>query len=114
MAVFAKSTVPQFAVDIYQNEYLPEGGREVNAIVTVTATGGGTLGGRPSETPSLAWAPLIQQPDSTWSLIDKGSTNGTTVSDSGQRSPSTGTAPPWRLQAPRARSDPEPSRGGVS
>ena len=47
MPVFAKSNVPQFAVDIYQNEYLPEGGREVNAIVTVTATGGGTLGGLP-------------------------------------------------------------------
>ncbi|MFD4556314.1 hypothetical protein ACFWP5_18710 [Streptomyces sp. NPDC058469] len=47
MAVFSKSDVPQFAVDIYQNEYLPEGGHEVNAIVTVTATGGGTLGGRP-------------------------------------------------------------------
>ncbi|WP_405930619.1 vWA domain-containing protein [Streptomyces sp. NBC_00827] len=47
MAVFSKSNVPQFAVDIYQNEFLPEGGREVNAIVTVTATGGGTLGGRP-------------------------------------------------------------------
>ena len=47
MAVFSKSNVPQFAVDIYQNEYLPEGGREVNAIVTVTATGGGTLGGLP-------------------------------------------------------------------
>lgn len=47
MAVFSKSDVPQFAVDIYQNEYLPEGGREVNAIVTVTATGGGTLGGLP-------------------------------------------------------------------
>ncbi|WP_405995581.1 hypothetical protein [Streptomyces sp. NBC_00986] len=50
MAVFSKSDVPQFAVDIYQNEYLPEGGREVNAIVTVTAAGGGTLGGRPSAT----------------------------------------------------------------
>ncbi|MFF9237479.1 VWA domain-containing protein [Streptomyces sp. NPDC014801] len=45
MANFSKSTVPQFSVDVYQNEYLPEGGREVNAIVTVTATGGGTVGG---------------------------------------------------------------------
>ncbi|MFG3072506.1 VWA domain-containing protein [Streptomyces sp. NPDC048225] len=44
MANFSKSNVPQFAVDVYQNEYLPEGGREVNAIVTVTATGGGTVG----------------------------------------------------------------------
>ncbi|MFF9123235.1 VWA domain-containing protein [Streptomyces sp. NPDC014889] len=45
MANFSKSSVPQFSVDVYQNEYLPEGGREVNAIVTVTATGGGTIGG---------------------------------------------------------------------
>ncbi|MYT71334.1 MULTISPECIES: VWA domain-containing protein [unclassified Streptomyces] len=45
MANFSKPTVPQFAVEVYQNEYLPEGGREVNAIVTVTSTGGGTVGG---------------------------------------------------------------------
>ncbi|MFF3329481.1 VWA domain-containing protein [Streptomyces sp. NPDC002888] len=44
MANFSKSNVPQFSVDVYQNEYLPEGGREVNAIVTVTSTGGGTVG----------------------------------------------------------------------
>ncbi|MGV4981863.1 vWA domain-containing protein [Streptomyces sp. NPDC001709] len=44
MANFAKSHVPQFSMDVYQNEYLPEGGREVNSIVTVTATGGGTVG----------------------------------------------------------------------
>jgi von Willebrand factor type A C-terminal domain/von Willebrand factor type A domain len=47
MANFSKSNVPQFRVDVYQNEYLPEGGREVNAIVTVTSTGGGTTGGIP-------------------------------------------------------------------
>ncbi len=41
-----------FTVDVFQNEYLPEGAREVNAIVTVTApdsvpagTGGGPAGG---------------------------------------------------------------------
>lgn len=45
MANFSKSNVPQFSVDVYQNEFLPEGGREVNAIVTVTSTGGGTSGG---------------------------------------------------------------------
>ncbi|MFD5745750.1 VWA domain-containing protein [Streptomyces sp. NPDC127033] len=45
MANFSKSNVPQFSVDVYQNAYLPEGGREVNAIVTVTSTGGGTTGG---------------------------------------------------------------------
>ncbi|MBX7546796.1 VWA domain-containing protein [Streptomyces sp. NPDC004232] len=44
MANFSKSNVPQFSMDVYQNEYLPEGGREVNAIVTVTSTGGGTVG----------------------------------------------------------------------
>ncbi|MEU8761048.1 VWA domain-containing protein [Streptomyces sp. NPDC048659] len=42
MANFSKPTGPQFSVDVYQNEFLPEGGRDVNAIVTVTATGGGT------------------------------------------------------------------------
>ncbi len=42
MANLSKSNVPQFSVDVYQNEYLPEGGREVNAIATVTSTGGGT------------------------------------------------------------------------
>jgi hypothetical protein len=47
MANFSKSQVPQFSVEVYQNEYLPEGGREVNAIVTVTSTGGGTSGGAP-------------------------------------------------------------------
>ncbi|MDQ0943479.1 VWA domain-containing protein [Streptomyces sp. V1I1] len=47
MANFAKSQVPQFSVEVYQNEYLPEGGREVNAIVTVTSTGGGTSGRAP-------------------------------------------------------------------
>ncbi|MEV5879320.1 VWA domain-containing protein [Streptomyces sp. NPDC052101] len=44
MANFAKSHAPRFSMDVYQNEYLPEGGREVNAIATVTATGGGTVG----------------------------------------------------------------------
>jgi hypothetical protein len=47
MANFSKSNVPRFSVDVYQNEYLPEGGREVHAVVTVTSTGGGTSGGAP-------------------------------------------------------------------
>ncbi|MFE9723567.1 VWA domain-containing protein [Streptomyces sp. NPDC005794] len=47
MAVFSKSSVPQFTAEVYQNEFLPEGGRDVNAIVTVTSTGGGTTGGVP-------------------------------------------------------------------
>jgi hypothetical protein len=49
MANFSKSNVPQFSVDVYQNEFLPEGGREVHAIVTVTSTGGGTSGGTLTE-----------------------------------------------------------------
>ncbi|MCF3965104.1 vWA domain-containing protein [Streptomyces fuscigenes] len=48
MANFSKSNVPQFRVDVYQNEYLAEGAREVNAIVTVTSTGGGTTGKGPA------------------------------------------------------------------
>ncbi|WFB09547.1 VWA domain-containing protein [Streptomyces sp. LX-29] len=64
MTNFAKSNVPQFTVDVYQNEYLPEGGRDVNAIVTVTATGGGTTGGLPiptdgEHTPDAAVAIMI-------------------------------------------------------
>lgn len=45
MANFSKPPAPRFSVEVYQNEYLPEGGREVNAIVTVTSMGGGTVGG---------------------------------------------------------------------
>lgn len=47
MANFSKSNVPRFSADVYQNAYLPEGAQEVNAIVTVTSTGGGTTGGMP-------------------------------------------------------------------
>lgn len=47
MATLAKPNLPRFDVDVFQNEYLAAGAREVNAIVTVTATGGGTTGGRP-------------------------------------------------------------------
>ncbi|MEU0671695.1 VWA domain-containing protein [Streptomyces sp. NPDC006172] len=67
MANFSKSNVPQFSVDVYQNEYLPEGGREVNAIVTVSSTGGGTIGTAvsaphlysPGEGPSAAVAIMV-------------------------------------------------------
>jgi len=34
-----------FTLEVFQNEYLPEGGREVNAIVTVTAPAAGQAGG---------------------------------------------------------------------
>ncbi|MFJ7156768.1 VWA domain-containing protein [Streptomyces sp. NPDC101118] len=43
MANFAKPSAPRFDVEVYQNEYLPEGGRDVSAIVTVTSTGGGSV-----------------------------------------------------------------------
>lgn len=67
MANFSKSNVPQFSMDVYQNEYLPEGGREVNAIVTVSATGGGTVGSAvtaphlysPGQGPSAAVAIMV-------------------------------------------------------
>ncbi|MCB5183563.1 vWA domain-containing protein [Streptomyces antimicrobicus] len=42
MANFAKPSAPRFAVEVYQNEFLPAGGRDVHAIVTVTSTGGAT------------------------------------------------------------------------
>ncbi|KOV81311.1 von Willebrand factor A [Streptomyces sp. NRRL WC-3618] len=67
MANFSKSNVPQFSVDVYQNEYLPDGGREVSAIVTVTATGGGTVGAgvsaphlyTPGQSPDAAVAIMV-------------------------------------------------------
>jgi hypothetical protein len=34
---------PEFSAQVYQNEYLPESGREVDAVVTVTATGAASL-----------------------------------------------------------------------
>jgi hypothetical protein len=59
MAVLSRSH-PSFSVDIFQNEYLAEGAREVNAIVTVTATGGGTSGGQPlASAPGAAAAVVI-------------------------------------------------------
>jgi len=42
---------PDFTADIYQNEYLPEGGQEVNAVITVT-TAGTTSAAPPAETDS--------------------------------------------------------------
>ena len=34
----------QFTATVYQNEFLPDGGTDVNAIVTVTCTGAGEAG----------------------------------------------------------------------
>ncbi|MFG3345433.1 VWA domain-containing protein [Streptomyces sp. NPDC048018] len=59
MANFSKPTGPQFSVDVYQNEYLPEGGRDVNAIVTVTSTGGGTGGARATPLPAAGGSAAV-------------------------------------------------------
>ena len=32
-------SAPDFTVDVFQNEYLADGAREVNAVVTVTSAG---------------------------------------------------------------------------
>ena len=34
----------EFTAEVYQNEFLPEGGTDVNAIVTVTCAGAGSAG----------------------------------------------------------------------
>ncbi|MBA0049802.1 VWA domain-containing protein [Streptomyces sp. AJS327] len=47
MATFAKSNIPRFALEVRQNRYLPDGGRDVHAVVSLTSTGGGTSGGAP-------------------------------------------------------------------
>jgi hypothetical protein len=43
---------PDFTVEIYQNEYLPEGGRDVNAVVTVATAG--TVSAAPAAAASSA------------------------------------------------------------
>ncbi|KQV20594.1 MULTISPECIES: VWA domain-containing protein [unclassified Kitasatospora] len=67
MAVLSRSH-PSFSVDIYQNEYLAEGAREVNAIVTVTATGGGTSGGQPLARDTGAAAAVVIMVDCSGSM----------------------------------------------
>jgi hypothetical protein len=42
MASFSTASPARFTVGVHQNEHLPEGGREVDAIVTVTATADAT------------------------------------------------------------------------
>ncbi|WP_395360647.1 VWA domain-containing protein [Streptomyces sp. YH02] len=68
MANFSKSTVPQFSVDVYQNEFLPEGGRDVSAIVTVTSTGGGTTGRQPLATAGGGGAGVVIMVDCSGSM----------------------------------------------
>jgi hypothetical protein len=48
---------PDFTVEIDQNEYLPEGGRDVNAVISVTARG--SLAPAPATAPAAAAAEII-------------------------------------------------------
>ncbi|MFF4171115.1 VWA domain-containing protein [Streptomyces sp. NPDC001744] len=66
MANFSKPTAPRFSVDVYQNEFLPEGGRDVSAIVTVTSTGGGT--GGPAGTGDSGGAGVVIMVDCSGSM----------------------------------------------
>jgi Mg-chelatase subunit ChlD len=45
----AATRAPGFTVEVFQNEYLPGRGREVNAIVTVTSAGSVTDGPAPAQ-----------------------------------------------------------------
>ncbi|MFF2808608.1 hypothetical protein ACFVT2_15825 [Streptomyces sp. NPDC058000] len=68
MANFAKSRVPRFTVEVHHNPCLPQGGRALHAVVTVTATGGGSTGGRPVPGPrsdATAQAAADRAPGST-------------------------------------------------
>src|ERR1700744_1499765 len=51
------TSLPGFTVDIYQNPYLPAGGRDVSAVVTVTADETGDA--RPDAVPQGASAEII-------------------------------------------------------
>ncbi|MGW4382784.1 VWA domain-containing protein [Kitasatospora sp. NPDC004531] len=68
MASLSKPDAPRFDVDVFQNEYLAQGSREVNAIVTVTATGGGTSGGRPLGAAPAAGAAVVLVIDCSGSM----------------------------------------------
>ncbi|CAL9657985.1 hypothetical protein SUDANB2_06872 [Streptomyces sp. enrichment culture] len=68
MAQFLRPSTPQFAVDVHQNAYLPEGGREVDAIVTVTATGGPAAGAHPHPAASAQHAAVAIMVDCSGSM----------------------------------------------
>jgi VWA domain-containing protein len=53
------SDLPQFSVKVDQNRYLPEGGREVHAIVTVETEGGPGPGPGPGGGPAAGAAEVI-------------------------------------------------------
>jgi hypothetical protein len=75
-------SAPDFTVDVFENEYLPDGAREVNAIVTVTSAG--SAADRPASAASAAeiiivdcsfsmampWKKLIQARQATAAAID--------------------------------------------
>ena len=43
-SAYEEFTMAEFTAAVYQNEFLPDGGTDVNAIVTVTCTGAGEAG----------------------------------------------------------------------
>ncbi|RSS60578.1 VWA domain-containing protein [Streptomyces sp. WAC06614] len=63
MANFAKPSAPRFTVEVYQNAFLPAGGRDVHAIVNVTATGGAT-----ARTPAPGGAAVVIMVDCSGSM----------------------------------------------
>src|SRR5262249_16269228 len=48
-ATWQEGDVSDFSADVYQNEFLPRGGTEVNAIVTVASNDAATSGGDAAE-----------------------------------------------------------------
>lgn len=50
---------PDFQVSIYQNEFLPEGAKQVNAVVTVTATAGSGAASMPAASGMAAEAIIV-------------------------------------------------------
>src|SRR5258708_34160410 len=50
---------PDFTVEVSQNEYLPEGGDDVNAIVTVTSPDTASSGTGPAPAPDAGIAEIV-------------------------------------------------------
>jgi hypothetical protein len=54
--------VPEFTVDVFQNEYLPAGGCEVNAVLTATSASSAADGTAAEEVAHVAlrvWTPPV-------------------------------------------------------
>ena len=62
-------SLPEFTVEIFQNEYLPEGARDVNAIVTVTSSD--AVGGAPSAGEDAAEIIIIDRSGSMGAPMSK-------------------------------------------